>query len=1008
VDFTSSITLQFNDLFSPGFAQARRSVIDLKTSLDGIGAAGLDGVVPKSLPQPDIPQPVIPPPAVPNTDIPQPMVPQPVIPAPAVPESTIPAPVIPESRIPRQRRTPKSEAPPPPPTPYDAGLKQIQSGLDKIQQNSALNTVAAQLSVMANMTAPLRNSLAGMMNEPSRLAGTFESSMKNIQSLTNESNKSLAVLSKELLEIGSAAVAGPNAVADAYYNITSGIGDASVRLDALRAAVNLAESGQTDLGAATNGLINVVNAYGTSAENMAAMSDVFFQTVRKGKGSLGGFVSSLSSVSGLSAQVGIGFDELGATMAYMTTGFSPSESVAATQIKAAITSLLKPNAELQKALQAMGGISGSAMLKEYGLAASLQMVKDALGGSQDKMADALGSTEALNAAIALTTDGYNTFAGSYSAGISGATADALIAQAQSYESKLAKLQAASSALKITTGQDINVIKGFFVDMGAGFLTHVVNPIASSPVGGVFRGIAAFAGLGAQGLLSLGSGALNTAAQLSVLAANVKNFDGYKEMFRGALSVMGAPLKTLGSSIAHMAGTLAAHISTMIVQTATTFTATAATSGYAAAMWAAAGATWAAVAPVLAVVGVIAAVVGAVALVAFGVYQLIKNWSAVSSFFAGLWNKITNIFSIAAAWLKAFFGSLWGSLWNNVLKEPVTAFVNWIGGIWSVVVSAFTQAWGYVTGFFSSIWDGIVTKVLIIADWFGGVWAGITGGFSEAWTFIGDLFASIWEGIKGVVVGFIDWLSPIIDVILAPFRGIGAVIGGIISTVGGWFGKAVDAGNTAAAVQKSANALGLSKDAAAELNQTVAGTVTLGTADIIPPPPETVTSAAAAPSFGEPIVPPSAFTGTAAADLLPEFSSAASVSAADSSLAPAPGGAPVSQTFSSFAAPPRASAPELTYTASSAFSDALSGAVIPDLDMSALERRVEISLREIAVPQAPASAAPAQKDAAKQTRNFGPHNITIQKLIVQAEEFKDAYDMLNEIIHLVYEPEEAPV
>jgi hypothetical protein len=81
---------------------------------------------------------------------------------------------------------------------------------------------------------------------------------------------------KELLSIGSGAVAGPNAAADAYCNITSGIGDASVRIDTLRAAAALAEAGQEDLGAATNGLICVINAYGTSAENASGLSDVFF------------------------------------------------------------------------------------------------------------------------------------------------------------------------------------------------------------------------------------------------------------------------------------------------------------------------------------------------------------------------------------------------------------------------------------------------------------------------------------------------------------------------------------------------------------------------------------------------------------------------------------------------------------------------------------------------------------------------------------------------------------
>jgi TP901 family phage tail tape measure protein len=156
----------------------------------------------------------------------------------------------------------------------------MTASLGEINKNQDMNRLAADISMAAAMTEPFRQKLSAMMDEPSKLAGKFDSSMRNIQSLTNESNESLAKLGNELLAVGSGTVAGPNAIADAYYNIASGIGRAEVRMDTLRAATALAESGQADLGAATSGLISVVNAYNTPAENMSDLSDVFFQTVR--------------------------------------------------------------------------------------------------------------------------------------------------------------------------------------------------------------------------------------------------------------------------------------------------------------------------------------------------------------------------------------------------------------------------------------------------------------------------------------------------------------------------------------------------------------------------------------------------------------------------------------------------------------------------------------------------------------------------------------------------------
>jgi hypothetical protein len=46
------------------------------------------------------------------------------------------------------------------------------------------------------------------------------------------------------------------------------------------------------------------------------------------------------------------------------------------------------------------------------------------------------------------------------------------------------------------------------------------------------------------------------------------------------------------------------------------------------------------------------------------------------------------------------------------------------------------------------------------------------------------------------MGRVEWLRPVIDVILAPFKAIGNVVGGIVGAVKGWFGETVDMGKAA--------------------------------------------------------------------------------------------------------------------------------------------------------------------------------------------------------------------
>ena len=668
-------------------------------------------------------------------------------------------------------------------------LSGMKGALGEMSDNKAMFDLAGDLSLASSRFEELSGRIGAMIDRPSMLAGQFDSSMRNIQSLTGETNESLAQLSKELLSVGSGAVAGPNAIADAYYNIASGISEAAfgadtaaVRMNVLETASHLAEAGQANLGAATSGLISVVNAYGVSAENVVAQSDVFFQTVRMGVGSLDGFVSAMATVAGTAANLRVGFDEVGSAMAYITSK-GPSEAEAATQINAAMTALLKPNADMITVLQKLGFESGSSMIRQYGLAESLYMIKSALGGSDDAMAQALGRTEALKAATYLTQEGYENFAASYAEGLSGATAAALEAQAQSYEARVAKLQAASDSLQIQMGDDINAIKGFFVDMGAGFLNHVVSPLMSSPVGGVFQRIAAGAGLLAKGVLDMGSGALNTATQLVTLTATLQNAGGFSKLFGSALGGIASPLRQLGASIAGMIGPL-------IAKTSATFAATAAEVGFAGAMWTTAGAVWAVTWPVL-------AVIAAVALLALGGYMLIKHWDTVSAFFVGLWIRI-----------KDLFFSVWEGIKN----------------------------------YFVSIWNGIVAVVMTVANWFPGVWEAVAGAFAAAWGWVSNLFTSIWEGIKGVVLGFIEWLSPVVEAIIAPFKAIGNAIGAIIGSVKGWFGETTDMGRTEIAAMNTNH----TQNATAQPVETAPSLPVTQTATTITAPSLAATNITAAP------------------------------------------------------------------------------------------------------------------------------------------------------------------
>jgi TP901 family phage tail tape measure protein len=593
-----------------------------------------------------------------------------------------------------------------------AGMKSAPGDLNR---NQDMNRLAADLAMATGMTEPFRQGLSSMMDMPSRLAGGFESSMKNIQAITGASGGEIAALSGELLAIGGRSAAGPQAVADAFNDVAGGIALVSpevnlldVQMRVLNNSLALAEAGQADLGTAAEGLAKIMNSYrftmGSVEEvngRAAWASDVMTQAVGMGMGSMREFISAMAPLSGAAASVGVGFDEIGSTLAYMTST-TDSAATAGTKLESFMIALQKPGKGLSAALESMGYTSGSAMLAELGLAESARVVSAAFGGNQDAITRAMGRAEAMKAVISLTGEAYGDFAQQFGSTMNGITAAAQAVQTESYVSKVARLQAATDSLKIGIGSDINAIKGFFAGMGAGFLSGVVAPIMSSPVGEVFQGIAAGVGLAAKGVLDLGSGALNTASQLVMLTATLQNAGGFSKLFGSALGGIASPLRKMGTSIAGMTGPL-------IAKTTATFVATAAETGFAGALWATAGAMWAATWPVLAIVAGVAAL-------ALGAYMLVKHWDAVSAFFVNLWNNITGAFSAAFDWIRTKLAGV-----SDWVLGAVAVFMPFIGipaliiKHWDAISAFFVGLWTRLTGWVVSAWGEIKNFVTIQSD-----------------------------------------------------------------------------------------------------------------------------------------------------------------------------------------------------------------------------------------------------------------------------------------------------
>ncbi len=289
----------------------------------------------------------------------------------------------------------------------------------------------------------------------------FGKIMSNISAVTKKTGVDLHDLGSQLIDIGSNSVAGPMAVADAYYDVASGISDASISMDVLKASIATAEAGQADLKATTNGLISVLNSYKGGAMEAAYFSDVFTQSVNVGKGTMNEFVAALSPIASMAASSSIGFDELGGAMAFMTQkGLTASQ--AGTALSGIITQLSRNTPGVTKALRAMGQQSIESSIANNGLAGTLNLLIAGAKKTGQNLQSLVGRVEAMKAVTILGADEFQNYFKTFMEGVDEATSKAREIQRLDVSAQLQLIGARFEGIGLSISQAVLPAFGKFL------------------------------------------------------------------------------------------------------------------------------------------------------------------------------------------------------------------------------------------------------------------------------------------------------------------------------------------------------------------------------------------------------------------------------------------------------------------------------------------------------------------------------------------------------------------
>jgi TP901 family phage tail tape measure protein len=187
-------------------------------------------------------------------------------------------------------------------------------------------------------------------------ASDFEFSMRKTIGLAGVAKEVIKDLSAAILKMAPAVAQTPQALAEAFYFISSsGIKDNVKALDVLRVSATAATAGMGDVSEIAKLLVFSLNNYATSGMTATKAADIFTTAIKEGAVEAEGFASSLQTVLMIAAPMGVDLANVAGSMAALSLQ-GATAARAATYLRGMLNSLLqvKPTNQAGKALKELG------------------------------------------------------------------------------------------------------------------------------------------------------------------------------------------------------------------------------------------------------------------------------------------------------------------------------------------------------------------------------------------------------------------------------------------------------------------------------------------------------------------------------------------------------------------------------------------------------------------------------------------------------------------------------
>lgn len=231
---------------------------------------------------------------------------------------------------------------------------------------------------------------------------TMETGLKEVKTLLPQMDssefKTLSNGVRELsIEFGTDL---PNNINAMYQALSAGVPSGNI-LEFMKVASKSSIAGVTDTATAVDGLTNVINAFGLDFGDAMEISDKMFNTLKDGKTTFQELSQSMFQSAPVAASLGIEFDEVMASVVAITKTGAPTKQ-AMTMIKAALSNMQKPTAQMTLALRNLGYETGRALISDVGMIKAFEMLATQSGLTAQEADKIFGSVEGLQAILSMT------------------------------------------------------------------------------------------------------------------------------------------------------------------------------------------------------------------------------------------------------------------------------------------------------------------------------------------------------------------------------------------------------------------------------------------------------------------------------------------------------------------------------------------------------------------------------------------------------------------------------